>query len=175
MGLWSSGYDVSLTKLSLEKRPWREIASIWRRSLVRSQPGPFSYFFGEKMDGVQITEIELVKNDERGKVFEFANIMTPRLILVDRIDGSVSGEHYHEGKIQTKNPEIVVLCKGTIELYTKNTKTGEKQRKILNAPCMVKIYPFIYHEAKALSDIILLEFNSLKEHEKDTIKKEDQI
>jgi hypothetical protein len=35
------------------------------------------------MEGVQIEKIELVKNDERGKVFEFANIMTPRLILVD--------------------------------------------------------------------------------------------
>jgi hypothetical protein len=68
----------------------------------------------------------------------------------------------------------VVLCKGKVELYTKNIKTGEEQRKILNAPCMVEISPFIYHEVKALSDIVLLEFNSLKEHEKDTIKKEDQ-
>ena len=122
------------------------------------------------MKGLKIEKIKLEKVDKRGKVYEFFNLPTKKLVLVDRVKGSFSGQHYHKGKIKMKNPEVVILCKGKVELYLKNLKTGGEKRVIVSAPRIVKIYPFIYHEAKALSDIILLEFNSLKEHKKDTVK-----
>lgn len=123
------------------------------------------------MKGLQIKKIKISKKDKWGEVSEFQNLKTKNLVLVDRIKGSISGEHYHKGKIKMKNPEVVVLCKGKAELYVKNIKTSEKCRKIIIAPSIIKIAPFLYHSARALSNIVLLEFNSLKEHKKDTIKR----
>lgn len=48
-----------------------------------------------------------------------------------------------------KNPEIVILLEGKIELHLKNVKTGEESRQIYDKPTMFKIDPFIYHAIEA--------------------------
>lgn len=121
------------------------------------------------MKGVRIINLDLVKNDKRGSIFQFQNRDSSQLILVKRKKGTVSAAHYHTGKNKMKNPETVVFLDGKFEIILKNVKTLEKFKKTYNTPIMFKINPFIYHEIKAITDIILLDMNSIDD-DNDTIK-----
>ena len=57
-------------------------------------------------------ELELVKDDDRGSIFQFVNRNSSKLLLVKRKKGTVSGCHYHTGKSKMKDPETVVLIDG---------------------------------------------------------------
>jgi len=122
------------------------------------------------MDGVEIIELELVKKQERGSIFQFENRDSSKLILVKRKKGTVSGAHYHTGKSPMKDPETVVFLDGEFELILKNVKTKEESKQTYNRPIMFKLAPFIYHKIVALTDIVLLDMNSIDDDKDDTIK-----
>ena len=68
-----------------------------------------------------------------------------------------------------KDPETLVVIDGELEMILKNIKTGEEFSQIYNRPIMFKITPFIYHEIRAISDIVMLDMNSIGDDD-DTIK-----
>lgn len=122
------------------------------------------------MPGVRVTPLKELINDERGDVFGFATRPATDFLLIRRKKATISGEHYHEGKVSEKNPETLILLEGEIELYTKDLKTGEETRQMVSEPSMIEMFPNVWHEVKALTDIIFIELNSLEQHKKDTIK-----
>lgn len=104
------------------------------------------------MNGVKIINLDLIKSDKKGGMFEFENRNAPNMILIKRKKDTISGAHYHTDENQWKNPETVILIDGKIEMYLKNVKTSEEFKQIYDTPTMFKINPFIYHSIKALTD-----------------------
>lgn len=68
-----------------------------------------------------------------------------------------------------KDPETVIMLDGTFEIVLKNIHTLEEFKEIYDIPVMFQISPFIYHEIRAITDIIFLDMNSI-EDDNDTIK-----
>lgn len=111
---------------------------------------------------VKITKPSIFQKDERGIVYDFTTRPSSYFIVLHRKKGTVSGNHYHKGTIQSKSPETFYLIKGTIELFVRDTVTGKEEQHILQEGTKFEISPYTYHEVKAVTDIILLELNTDK-------------
>ncbi len=122
------------------------------------------------MNGVEIINGDIVKENEKGTVFEFDNRDSKKFLLIKRKKGTVSGEHYHTGKNPFKNPETLIILEGEVEVYFKNIYTQEAFRKVYTNPVMFKLAPFIYHEIIACTDIVMLDMNGITSDVDDTIK-----
>lgn len=109
------------------------------------------------MNRVKIEALpESVKN-ERGVKYLVPSFESKALGIYYRNKGAVSGRHYHKGTDPTKNPERHVLISGEAELYTKDLMTGEEATQKMTAPVVWEVGINIYHEVRALTDIIFLE------------------
>ncbi len=108
--------------------------------------------------------------DARGKNYAFSTRPTKDFLFVTRKKGTISGEHYHQGKSKQKDPETLILIKGKFKLECQNLKTGEKLKTIIEAPTKLELGTNIWHKVTALTDIIFLETNSLTQHIKDTVQ-----
>lgn len=118
----------------------------------------------------RITPLEAVKEDERGRVFACSTRPAGNWLVITRKKGTVSGQHYHEGRVAGKNPEVLILLAGEIELYVKDLRTAEEERTIIRNPAIIEIFPFVWHEVTALTDALFLELNSLDQHNRDTVR-----
>ena len=119
---------------------------------------------------VTISKIEVKAIDERGALHYFSTNRSGEFLLVYRKAGSVSGQHYHTGKSAGKNPEEMLLVQGTLTMNWKNLGTGETGTVNIEAPSRVVIQANIWHEVKALTDIIFIELNSLEDGSEDTYR-----
>ncbi len=117
---------------------------------------------------VTISNIDLKAQDERGALHYFSTNRTGEFLLVYRKEGTISGQHYHTGISAGKNPEDMLLVQGKAELHWVNLTTKEEQNKIIEAPCRVIIKANVWHELKALTDIVFVELNSLFDGSEDT-------
>jgi len=120
------------------------------------------------MQGVTIVELENVKEDDRGSIYQFENRDSEKLLLVKRRRGTVSGAHYHKGKSPLKDPETVVLIDGKAEIILRNGE--EEYIQVHEKPVMFKLAPMVYHEIRALTDIVLIDMNSIDDDKDDTFK-----
>ncbi len=119
---------------------------------------------------VRVTPLKTVAEDKRGRNVAVSIRPTTELLLITRKKGTVSGEHFHQGKTPEKNPETHILVAGEIELYCKGLKNGETFREVITAPCLIEIFPNVWHKVTALTDITFLELNSIEQHKRDTIR-----
>ena len=119
---------------------------------------------------VSVSKIEVKAIDERGALHYFSTNRTGEFLLVYRNAGTISGQHYHKGKSPGKNPEEMLLVQGSIQMEWKNLLTEEKGNLTIEAPSRVIIEANVWHEVKALTDIIFLELNSLAEGSEDTYR-----
>jgi hypothetical protein len=117
---------------------------------------------------VTINNIDLKAQDERGALHYFSTERTGEFLLVYRKEGSISGQHYHTGKSAGKNPEDMLLVQGKAELHWIDLSTKMEQHNIIEAPCRVIIKANVWHELKALTDIVFVELNSLLDGSEDT-------
>jgi hypothetical protein len=108
--------------------------------------------------------------DERGATYIFDNDRTGQFIIAYRKAGSVSGREYHVGKTAYKNPEKLVLMQGKALFNWKNLENNESGNEQVNAPVEITIPAMIWHEMVAVTDVILLELNSIADCAVDTIK-----
>ncbi|MBU1039057.1 cupin domain-containing protein [Patescibacteria group bacterium] len=122
----------------------------------------------------EIEKVPLWKEDERGKAYQFSTRESSFYIALYRRKGTTSGDHYHKGTIKSKSPEIFYFIDGKAELHLKDQKSGLEERHIIEPGTKIQIPPNIYHSFRALTDIILIEFNVSKSdfenYEADTIK-----
>ena len=119
---------------------------------------------------VSVSNIDVKAIDERGALHYFSTNRTGEFLLVYRNAGTISGQHYHKGKSPGKNPEEMLLVQGSIQMEWKNLLTEEKGNLTIEAPSRVIIEANVWHEVKALTDIIFLELNSLAEGSEDTYR-----
>ena len=119
---------------------------------------------------VSVSKIDVKAIDERGALHYFSTNRTGEFLLVYRNAGTISGQHYHKGKSPGKNPEEMLLVQGSIHMEWKNLLTEEKGNLTIEAPSRVIIEANVWHEVKALTDIIFLELNSLAEGSEDTYR-----
>jgi mannose-6-phosphate isomerase-like protein (cupin superfamily) len=123
---------------------------------------------------ITITKLTPDVTDARGLAFYIQTGNRDQTSVIERKEGSISGAHYHKGEIESKNPEKLILIKGVIELYVKDIDTGEEEKHELHENTAFEIPPRIYHEVRAKTDIILLEFNKKGEdYTGDTVIKEN--
>ena len=119
---------------------------------------------------VSVSKIDVKAIDERGALHYFSTNRTGEFLLVYRNAGTISGQHYHKGKSPGKNPEEMLLVQGSIQMEWKNLLTEEKGNLTIEAPSRVIIEANVWHEVKAMTDIIFLELNSLAEGSEDTYR-----
>ncbi len=119
---------------------------------------------------VTISPIEIKAVDERGALHFFKTDRTGEFLLVYRNAGSVSGQHYHKGISAGKNPEDMLLVQGSANLHWKNLETNQEETIVLTAPTRVIIQANIWHELTAITDIVFVELNSLKDGSEDTYR-----
>jgi len=119
---------------------------------------------------VSVSKIDVKAIDERGALHYFSTDRTGEFLLVYRKAGSISGQHYHKGKSVGKNPEEMLLLQGSITMNWKNLETNITDTITIEAPSRVIIEANVWHEVKALTDIIFIELNSLAEGSEDTYR-----
>ena len=119
---------------------------------------------------VSVSKIDVKAIDERGALHYFSTDRTGEFLLVYRKAGTISGQHYHKGKSPGKNPEEMLLVQGSILMHWKNLETNESDTITIEAPSRVIIEANVWHEVKALTDIIFIELNSLVEGSEDTYR-----
>jgi len=119
---------------------------------------------------VSISTIDVKAIDQRGALHYFSTNRTGEFLLVYRKAGTISGQHYHKGKSPGKNPEEMLLVQGSITMNWKNLGTEEQGTITIEAPSKVIIEANVWHEVKALTDIIFIELNSLVEGSEDTYR-----
>jgi len=119
---------------------------------------------------VSVSKIDVKAIDERGSLHYFSTDRTGEFLLVYRKAGTISGQHYHKGKSPGKNPEEMLLVQGSITMHWKNLETNESDTITIEAPSRVIIEANVWHEVKALTDIIFIELNSLVEGSEDTYR-----
>jgi len=119
---------------------------------------------------VSVSKIDVKAIDERGSLHYFSTDRTGEFLLVYRKAGTISGQHYHKGKSPGKNPEEMLLVQGSITMHWKNLETNESDTITIEAPSRVIIESNVWHEVKALTDIIFIELNSLEEGSEDTYR-----
>jgi len=119
---------------------------------------------------VSVSKIDVKAIDERGALHYFSTNRTGEFLLVYRKAGTISGQHYHKGNSAGKNPEEMLLVQGSLTMHWKNLNTEEKGSLTIEAPSRVIIEANVWHEVKALTDIIFIELNSLVEGSEDTFR-----
>lgn len=123
---------------------------------------------------IKIEQVPLWKQDDRGKAYGFSVRESSYFIVLYRQAGTTSGDHYHRGEIKSKSPEIFYFVKGKAELTVRDIETGGEEVYQVEEGVKIEIPPMVYHSFKALTDIILLEFNTTKEdfdkYSSDTVK-----
>jgi tellurite resistance-related uncharacterized protein len=121
---------------------------------------------------IEITTFNHIGQDERGTTTEIVLDRAGKTLSIFRKEGTVFGNHYHEGKEDTKNPEKFYLLHGKLKFEYKKVGQKEWSEIILDQPAKVDIYPNTVHRVTALTDAVMIELNSLQEHINDTLREE---
>ncbi len=120
------------------------------------------------MERVNINSIAMIGENERGVTYAATAESRDDFLIIHRNADTLNGCHYHKGSVEHKNPEILYMIKGEANLYCYDLISGEEENFTLKSYTHVEIYPYVWHELKAKSDIIFLEMNALEAHQKDT-------
>jgi hypothetical protein len=124
--------------------------------------------YWNEMNYIEIQELDLIGENNKGATYGFETYARTGFIWAERKAGTVSGNHFHKGISDTKNPEVLLLTQGEAEIDGRLESGEEVFRQVVKAPVIVKVYPNVIHTVSAITDIQFLEFNSLAEHKADT-------
>lgn len=120
---------------------------------------------------VNVKPFKFIGEDSRGLTQTFS---LPRqqqeFIYIIRKKGSVSGNSYHTGKDIATKPKCFILLSGEIEFSYRQVGSTNKNTIQLVAPIQIEVMPNTVHAVKALSDIIMIECNSLAALQNDIFK-----
>ena len=119
------------------------------------------------MKHVKITTLNKLGQDERGSTYTFSIRETSNFIVAKRKSETLSGNTYHEGKNRGTNPKMFVLVQGEIEFRYRHIEEKESHKIEIMEPSIIEIQPFVTHAVWALSDIIMLECNSIEDIQAD--------
>ena len=119
------------------------------------------------MKHIKITPLNKLGQDDRGSTYNFSIRDTANFIVAKRNKDSMSGNTYHEGKNKGTNPKVFVLIQGMIEFMFRHIEEEDASTIEIKEPSIIEIQPFVTHAVKALTDIIMLECNSIEDIQED--------
>lgn len=112
--------------------------------------------------------------DERGSTHYFHTDRTGEFIIAYRKAGSKNGRHYHKGTAPSKNPEQIIIMQGTATLTCYDVRDQREATVQVQAPVLIEIEPWIWHQVVADTDIIVFELNGLEDAKDDTFRLDDR-
>ncbi|TNE82342.1 MAG: hypothetical protein EP332_00255 [Bacteroidetes bacterium] len=123
---------------------------------------------------IKVESITFAGQDERGVTAEIDSLNRGgKYILAYRKAGSLSGNHYHQGISAMKDPEVVFLLQGKVNIrYARvaDGNKGEEQSIQAEAPARIEVAKNTWHLMEFLSDACFFELNSFAEGDKDTFR-----
>jgi hypothetical protein len=122
---------------------------------------------------ITVTQLNKIGEDERGATHYFSTDRTGQFIVAYRKAGSASGRHYHKGIAPHKNPEQIIIMQGEAMISWFDTRTSnhaERESIHVQAPVMVEIAAWAWHEVMAVTGIIVFELNGLEDAKHDTFR-----
>lgn len=122
------------------------------------------------MNWVVIEKLELDKENEKGSILSFSSDDRTDFMLIKKKAWTVAWKHYHTWVEKNKNPEITLVVSGKFELYCRDLDTQEEISFIIDENTKISIYPNVYHEIRAITNIVLLEYVWFHQALNDTIK-----
>jgi hypothetical protein len=123
---------------------------------------------------VKLYPLDPIGNNEQGRTLSLPGTIQNRgMLSAFRYAGSVSGRHFHKGLVPEKDPEMLILLSGKAELFYQDLITHQSTTHQLSEPSLIHIYPYTWHELKAVTNIQFVEMNSLQSHEIDTFYQYD--
>jgi hypothetical protein len=119
---------------------------------------------------IEVLPMNKIGQDDRGETYDYKTRDNSDYIFIKRKEGSLSGNTYHEGKCVNTNPKIFVLLAGEVDLQYRHIKEKEHHIVSIKFPSVIKIKPYVTHAIKALTDILILECNSIKDIQEDRVR-----
>ena len=122
----------------------------------------------EDKQGFRIYKLHEIGANASGETYEVLNSGGEGMLVAYRKAGSLSGNHYHKGQVEVKNPEQLLLLQGEVDVVATHLESDISVESKATSPCRVEFYPNWIHTIKARTDVLFIELNSLAEHKKDT-------
>jgi hypothetical protein len=120
---------------------------------------------------VKNTPFHLIGQDERGMTADFQlSRQQQDFIFLTRKAGSESGNTYHEGKNSGTTPKTFILLSGKILFSYRKVNTETVYQEEINAPAKIEVQPLVVHKVEALTEISMLECNSIADIQGDRVK-----
>lgn len=119
---------------------------------------------------IKITPLVLMGADDRGSGYFWDCNRTGNFVVCYRNAGSSSGQHYHEGKRDNKNPEIMYLFTGKAAIHWCAKDGDTITVSEVTAPARVEIPINIWHQLIAITDCCFIEMNSLEDVQQDSVR-----
>lgn len=124
----------------------------------------------DKQDFITVTPIHLIGEDERGSTHDFSIRESSDFVLIHRKAGTMSGNTYHEGKNKGTNPKTFVLLSGSILFRYRHIEENQHFDTTIDYPAIIEVKPLLTHSVEALSDIAMLECNSILDIQEDRVR-----
>jgi len=118
-------------------------------------------------DHIQITPLHVVGEDQRGRTLDFSIRESKDFILIERKAGALSGNSYHQGVSPRTNPKLFILLSGRIEFAYRHIEETTAHKRVIEQPSLIAVQPKVAHSVQALTDIIMLECNSIADIQND--------
>ena len=124
---------------------------------------------------ISILSMNELGRDERGVTLTYETRNNSKHIFLTRKKGTTSGNTYHTGKNPNTNPKMFVLLSGEIKLHYRHINSNSHSFIKVQQPSVIKIVPYVTHSIEALTDILMLECNSIEDIQEDRIKENVKI
>jgi hypothetical protein len=119
---------------------------------------------------IKVTTLDLIGADDRGSGYFWDCQRTGNFMVCYRNAGSSSGQHYHEGKSDNKNPEVLYLFTGKAAMHWCPLDGKEIVITEITAPARVEVPVNVWHQLIAITDCCFIELNSLEDVQKDSVR-----
>lgn len=121
---------------------------------------------------MKVKSFNHIGKDERGMTQDFS---LPRkqqdFVYITRRKNTVSGNTYHAGKNPGTNPKTFLLLSGEIEFSYRHVDSSLISTIQVKSPASIEVQPNTVHAVKTLTDIAMLECNSILDIQQDVVKK----
>ncbi len=119
------------------------------------------------MSDVTIAPLHLIGAGEKGNTYDFSLSSREDFIFITRKAGSQNGNTYHKGISDKVNPKCFVLLQGKIEFSYRHIEMDIAQKVLISEPSLIKVSALVTHAILAVTDIMMLECNGIKDIEND--------
>ncbi len=119
---------------------------------------------------IKITPINQLGSDQRGSTYEYCIRESKNFILIKRNANTMSGNSYHQGTTYGTNPKTFILLDGKINFHYRHIDETNHQTKTIDKPTIIEVESLVAHAVEALTNITMLECNSITDIQQDRVR-----